>query len=266
VVPQGGAWLWAEQGLAELAREIDILVLQDQHIGHEQAHVSDQRGELPILVLPSGTGTTAYFLARHLQNLQVAAVPCVGGEQEFRKQVDRLHHQKVTSQPDTPQVNTHILIVQPPAGSDASFCIPRFAGLSCDVYNAWHELSHCNGINVDLIYGACAWATIFQMWEEAEIIDINSDHKAQIVERSLETGREYYQEKVSHHAQGQDQLSGCTYAHVSLQKFAERDQPLYYLNCGGLEGIPSQLARYVQKGIATENDAAATLLLMRQAS
>lgn len=78
-IPQGVHCSLAEPGVAQLAREI-------QEFQHEH--------QLPRLrvVLPSGTGTTALYLAKHLdpQCCQVWTVACVGSIAYLRAQMEQL--------------------------------------------------------------------------------------------------------------------------------------------------------------------------------
>lgn len=73
-IPQGGAWPPAEEGLRELADE--LLAQLDQL--RNQGNLSFPR-KVPVLFCGAGTGTTAFFLARHLQGkVRVLAVPVAG--------------------------------------------------------------------------------------------------------------------------------------------------------------------------------------------
>lgn len=78
-VPEGGRDAIAEPGLEQLARE--ILEWKEQQ-GFEQLY----------LALPSGTGTTAVFLARHLNghNIEILTCACVGGERYLQQQFNQL--------------------------------------------------------------------------------------------------------------------------------------------------------------------------------
>ena len=127
VVEEGGRGRVAEEGLFQLAEEIAPFCLQNR---------------LPLF-LPSGTGTTAYFLGKRLIPLgvEVWTTPVVGGEEYLRKQWEWLG-----------------------GGDPLPTIIPplqkyRFGALYPHLYRLWEELKK-GGVEFDLLYDPIGWDTI----------------------------------------------------------------------------------------------------------
>lgn len=133
-IPQGVHCALAEPGIAELAREIQDF---------------QQQNNLPDLhvVLPSGTGTTAVYLAKHL-NCRVWTVPCVGSAAYLKKQMAELSSESVEIIPPFPKV--------------------RFGSLSQKLLNVYDELLRDTKIEFDLLYGALTWSSLFHRWRDFE--------------------------------------------------------------------------------------------------
>jgi len=127
-VPQGGADPLARAGIDILACEISQW---------QQRH---QMAPLHI-VTPSGTGTTAYYLACALPDLSVLTTPVVGDKAYLIAQMQMLG--------PVPQ-NLHIL------ESPRKY---HFARPYAEFLATWQELQEA-GITVDLIYGAAMWHTL----------------------------------------------------------------------------------------------------------
>lgn len=179
VVAQGGAWPGAEPGIRDLAHQLDALVRE--------------AGRPAAIVLPGGTGTTALFLARHVRSASVLAVPCVGGGDALVAQMRALDARcggvgrLPTVLPTPKQV--------------------RFGALDADVLATWRKLAS-HGLDVDLVYGACAWLALLHEWREGTRSVCNRPGEGTLV----------------------------------------------YVHTGGLEGVPSQLARYVRAGMVSASD------------
>ena len=77
LLAQGGADLGAKEGVAHLAEEIE-------------AWQQEQKIDKLTVVTPSGTGTTAYFLAASLPALDVVTTPLIGSESYLREQMAHL--------------------------------------------------------------------------------------------------------------------------------------------------------------------------------
>jgi len=139
-VPQGGASRWAEPGIAVLAQEIQ-----------EFARLM-RLAELGVIVA-SGTGTTAFFLHRHLKasGIHVFTVPCVGDSAYLRQQFSQLaetsgEHPKQAAYP-------HLL------ESEKTY---HFGHLYAEFWHLWQALKAQTGIEFDLLYDPLAWQVLLQ--------------------------------------------------------------------------------------------------------
>lgn len=140
-IPQGAAFAQAEDGLAVLAQEINEYV-QQRDLGHEFS-----------VVVPSGTGTTAFYLAQHtLPSIRIFAVPCVGDAEYLSQQFQSLA--SLSPSPSAPQ---RVLpnILQPTLKS-------RFGRLSWSLWDIYHELLRETQVEFDLLYGCFTWQTLFE--------------------------------------------------------------------------------------------------------
>ena len=89
-VPQGAAWPQAEPGVKALAREI-CEWWRTRPGGGLDVPARRPAARALDIVLPSGTGTTALFLARHMPpGVTVYAVPCKGDASSLRERMTRL--------------------------------------------------------------------------------------------------------------------------------------------------------------------------------
>ncbi len=129
-VPQGGADPLAQSGINVLAREI---YQWWQENGIEKLNV----------VTPSGTGTTACYLATALPCMNVLTTACVGGKAYLESQIEALG--------DFPK-NLRILENEKKH---------HFAKPYAELFDIYRELKDA-GIEFDLIYGAHMWHTLLQ--------------------------------------------------------------------------------------------------------
>ena len=129
-VPQGGADPIAQAGIGQLAREIRQW---QQKNGIESLYV----------VTPSGTGTTAFYLAEALNKATVLTTPSVGDKAYLIEQMELLGL--------LPE-NLRIL------GNSKKH---HFAKPYPEFLHIWQELKNA-GIEFDLIYAALMWDTLLQ--------------------------------------------------------------------------------------------------------
>jgi len=144
-VPQGGADAIAQAGIEQLAREISEW---QQIQGIEQLHV----------VTPSGTGTTAFYLAESLlADTTVLTTPSVGDKAYLISQMELLG-----SLPE----NLRILV------NDKKH---HFAKPYPEFLTVWQELKDA-GIEFDLIYASLMWDTLLQHIEciEGTVLYVHS--------------------------------------------------------------------------------------------
>ena len=123
IIEEGGRVKESEFGIKKLAEEVNEYALKHN---------------LKIF-LPSGTGTTAYFLSKHV-NVEVLTVPCVGNTDYLKKQFKWLG-----------------------AGKIPTILKPRkkyhFGKLYPELYNLWNDLKN-SGIEFDLLYDTIGWDTL----------------------------------------------------------------------------------------------------------
>ena len=123
LIAQGGASVLAKEGVEILASEIEIEHFQNLHV-----------------VLPSGTGTTALFLAKYLDT-KVFTKACVGDENYLKSEMSSL---------DTLPKNLSFL----PTKRRYHFAKPHRELL--EIYTTCKEA----GLEIDLIYGAPTFKAI----------------------------------------------------------------------------------------------------------
>ncbi len=130
LIEEGGRQKEAEFGIRLLAKEI------------EEWQVENTLKELNIF-LPSGTGTTALFLQKHLHSNRVYTTPCVGDESYLKKQFleleeDKSYHPKILS-----------------LGKKH-----HFAKLYKENYKIWLKLQQQTGVEFDLLYDPLGWRVL----------------------------------------------------------------------------------------------------------
>ena len=135
-VPQGGADPIAHLGIEKLADEIKQW---QQESGIKQLNV----------VTPSGTGTTAYYLATALPDVTVLTTPSVGDETYLISQMEMLG--KIPE-------NLRILV-----NSKKHYFAKPYAELLA-MYNELNDA----GIAFDLIYASLMWHTLLQHIDSIE--------------------------------------------------------------------------------------------------
>ncbi len=128
VIPQGGADPLAEQGIKVLAGEI------------KQWQQKQNISKLNI-VTPSGTGTTAYYLAKHLPNCKVLTTASVGNNIYLAQQM-----QQFGSMPH------NLKWLEPSRKYHFAKPYPEFL----ETYQALKQ----SGVEFDLIYAPLMWQTL----------------------------------------------------------------------------------------------------------
>ncbi len=123
VIEEGGRVKEAQEGIKLLANEIN-----------EYA----KKNNLKVF-LPSGTGTTAYFLSKHL-DVEVLTTYCVGDEDYLKKQFEWLGGGKIPT------------ILKPRKKY-------HFGKLYKELFELWIDLKNA-GIEFDLLYDTVGWDTI----------------------------------------------------------------------------------------------------------
>jgi len=130
-IEEGGRMREAEEGLKRLADEI-------------VAWQNERRIERLNVFLPSGTGTTALFLQKHLPaSVTVFTVPCVGDAAYLHKQFRMLEN----------EASYYPVILTPPKRY-------RFGKLYQEHYAMWQALRNETGVTFDLLYDPVGWHTL----------------------------------------------------------------------------------------------------------
>ena len=137
VIDQGGADKSAREGLKVLADEIKA---SDLHV-HS-------------LATPSGTGTTALFLALALPQFKVYTTPCVGDSAYLKEQMSALH-----------VIPDNLVILEPQKKYHFAKPYPEFLQI-------YKKLLTC-GVEFDLLYAPNMWKVLLEQTEE-EILYIHS--------------------------------------------------------------------------------------------
>ena len=133
LIPEGGACSASEAGIKALSQEIS-------HWAEER-----QLEDLKVM-LPSGTGTSAYYLQKHLP-CDVLTCACVGGPDYLRKQM----HQLEQADDRLPTILTKL--------PEEYSAIKKFhfGKTYQDFYDVWAELKSETGVEFDLLYDPLGW-------------------------------------------------------------------------------------------------------------
>ncbi len=137
LIDQGGAIKEAKEGLEVLANEI-----------------RSEKLNLKSLATPSGTGTTALFLALALPEYRVYTTPCVGDVKYLKQQMQTLH-----------KLPDNLVILEPLKKYHFAKPYPEFLLI--------YKKLLASGIEFDLLYAPSMWETLLAQTDE-EILYIHS--------------------------------------------------------------------------------------------
>ena len=129
-IEEGGRQKEAEYGIKVLAEE--IIIWQKENDIKELN-----------LFLPSGTGTTALFLQKHLPDNTVLTTPCVGDATYLKKQFLELEEDAI--------YHPTILTLEKKH---------HFAKLYRENYKIWLKLQQQTGVEFDLLYDPLGWRVL----------------------------------------------------------------------------------------------------------
>lgn len=132
LIDQGGAIDAAKKGLEVLAQEI-----REQN---STLHVK-------ALATPSGTGTTALFLALALPEYKIYTTPCVGDSAYLKEQMNALA-----------EIPNNLVILEPKKKY-------HFAKPYKELYEIYKSL-HVKGIEFDLLYAPAMWQALLEQTDE----------------------------------------------------------------------------------------------------
>ncbi len=130
LIDQGGADKSAKEGLEVLAQEIRAA-----------------NPEVKSLATPSGTGTTALYLALALPEYKVYTTPCVGNSAYLKEQMSALS-----------QIPNNLIILEPTKKY-------HFAKLYPEFFRMYKKLL-AGGIEFDLLYAPGMWQALLEQTDE----------------------------------------------------------------------------------------------------
>jgi len=130
IIHQGGADTLAKEGMEVLAQEI-----------------RDTNLHVEALATPSGTGTTALYLALALPEYKVYTTPCIGDVEYLKKQMQALH-----------VIPDNLVILKPSKKY-------HFAKLYPEYYEIYTTLLK-SGIEFDLLYAPGMWKVLKEQTSE----------------------------------------------------------------------------------------------------
>jgi len=131
--------LFIEEGGRQKEAEYGIKILANEIIDWQK---ENNIKELNIF-LPSGTGTTALFLQKHLPDNMVYTNPCVGDSTYLKKQFSELDEDE--------KYHPTILSLEKKH---------HFGKLYKDNYKIWLKLQQQTGVVFDLLYDPLGWRTL----------------------------------------------------------------------------------------------------------
>ncbi len=137
IIEQGGADILAKNGIAVLAQEI-----------------REQNQDVKSIATPSGTGTTALFLALCLPEYTVYTLPCIGDEDYLKEQMLSLA-----------TIPSNLVILKPKKKY-------HFAKLYLEFLDMYQKTKKA-GVEFDLLYAPAMWLTLLEQTQE-KIIYIHS--------------------------------------------------------------------------------------------
>lgn len=136
VVEQGGALKEAKLGLEVLAQEIKEQVRDDESL------------DFKAVATPSGTGTTALFLALALPEYRVYTTPCVGDVAYLKEQMSALC-----------EIPKNLYILEPKKKY-------HFAKPYREFYEVYKKLQK-SGVEFDLLYAPAMWLALQEQTQES---------------------------------------------------------------------------------------------------
>ncbi|WCE32655.1 1-aminocyclopropane-1-carboxylate deaminase/D-cysteine desulfhydrase [Vibrio sp. SCSIO 43137] len=148
LVPEGGWYSLAEQGVKQLADE--ILEWQSTLNRHE-SEIDIKEKQALTIALPSGTGTTALYLQKHLADagIEVLTCACVADKAYLTQQFNELDSEAAKP-----------TILSTTSGSDNKH---HFGKLYRQEYQIWQDLMQQTGVEFELLYDPYMWLCL-QEW------------------------------------------------------------------------------------------------------
>jgi len=131
--------LFIEEGGRQKEAEFGIKILAEEITSWQTENALEDVN----VFLPSGTGTTAFFLQKHLPFNRVYTTPCVGDADYLKKQFSVLEEDK--------SCHPEILDLEKKY---------HFGKLYKDNYKIWLKLQQQTGVEFDLLYDPLGWRVL----------------------------------------------------------------------------------------------------------
>ncbi len=136
LIDQGGADTRAKKGLEVLAEEL-------------RAQFKEQEfSSIKAIATPSGTGTTALYLALSLPEYTIYTTPCIGNVEYLKEQMQALH-----------TIPKNLIILEPKKKY-------HFAKLYDEFFGVYERLQE-SGIEFDLLYAPSMWLSLLENTKES---------------------------------------------------------------------------------------------------
>jgi len=139
LIPTNENILFIEEGGRQKEAEYGIKLLAEEIIEWQKENKLDELN----IYLPSGTGTTALFLQKHLPDNMVYTNPCVGDSEYLKKQFLELEEDE--------KYHPTILSLEKKH---------HFGKLYRENYKIWLKLQQQTGVVFDLLYDPLGWQTL----------------------------------------------------------------------------------------------------------
>jgi len=164
-INEGGAIHEASYGIKNLAIEL-------------KNYITTNNLKNIKIFLPSGTGTTALYLQKYLDNIEILTTPCVGDKIYLQQQFTTLE----------PNLHQYPTILTPPKKF-------HFGKLYKENYQIWLDIKQQTNIEFDLLYDPIGWQTLLYHQNKINLNNIIYIHQGGII--GNETMIERYHRKLS---------------------------------------------------------------------
>ncbi|MEA3330656.1 MAG: 1-aminocyclopropane-1-carboxylate deaminase [Campylobacterota bacterium] len=153
IIDQGGAIVEAKEGLEVLAKEIREVNLTSKSLARDFS-TGGTYLNIKSLATPSGTGTTALYLALALPEYRVYTTPAIGNVEYLKEQMEALH-----------KIPDNLVILKPKRKYHFAKLYPEFLEI--------YKKTLASGIEFDLLYAPGMWKAILEQTDE-DILYIHS--------------------------------------------------------------------------------------------
>lgn len=163
-IKQGIADKRAEVGIIDFAKRLEEAITRRNQVPFD---ATNQKKIL--LIIPSGTGTSAFYLSKHFPSAHIVTVPIHGTSAKLLKQ--QVLELTSGSEEELNQVKNW-QIIEPQIKSRRE---RTFAHLSLDYLQLYHDFLN-QGVELDLIYAPLTIKTVLQQFENLNQYDVYYVH------------------------------------------------------------------------------------------